>query len=91
MFDDDDTTTASTSVTAGQLRAIVERVEKLNEEKSEISEQIKEVFEEAKGNGFDVKTLRKIIRMRKKDANERAEEDAMLDLYLQALGMLPED
>ena len=71
----------------GQLKSIIERIERLEQEKSEIAEQIKEVFAEAKGNGFDVKALRTIVRMRKQDANERAEQEAILDTYLVALGM----
>jgi uncharacterized protein (UPF0335 family) len=69
-----------------QLKSIVERVERLEQEKSEIAEQIKEVFAEAKGNGFDVKVLRKIVRIRKQDRAKRMEEEAILDLYLSALG-----
>ena len=69
-----------------QLKSIIERVERLEQEKSEISEQIKEVFNEAKGNGFDVKVLRKIVRIRKQDRAKRMEEEAILDLYLSALG-----
>lgn len=83
--DDDDF--SSTQVAADQLRTIVERVERLEEEKKEVAEQIKEVYAEAKGNGFDTKTLRKIVALRKKDPNERSEEEAMLDLYMHALGM----
>jgi uncharacterized protein (UPF0335 family) len=69
-----------------QLKSIVERIERLELEKSEIAEQIKEVFAEAKGNGFDVKVLRKVVRMRKQDRAKRQEEEAILDLYLSALG-----
>jgi len=71
-----------------QLKSIIERVERLEQEKAEISEQIKEVFNEAKGNGFDVKVLRKIIRIRKQDHAKRMEEEAILDLYLSALGLI---
>lgn len=74
-------------VAAGQLRAIVERIERLEEEKKTIADDIKEVYAEAKGTGFDTKALRKIVSLRKKDANERQEEEAMLDLYKAALGM----
>jgi uncharacterized protein (UPF0335 family) len=70
----------------GQLKSIIERVERLEQEKAEVSEQIKEVFAEAKGNGFDVKILRKVIRIRKQDRAKRMEEDAILDLYLSAIG-----
>jgi len=69
-----------------QLKSIIERVERLEQEKAEVAEQIKEVFAEAKGNGFDVKVLRKIVRIRKQDRAKRMEEEATLDLYLSALG-----
>ena len=88
MAIDDDVST--TSVAADQLRSIVERVERLEDEKKEVAEQIKEVFAEAKANGFDTKTLRKVISLRKKALEERQEEEAMLDLYLHALGMIPD-
>jgi len=71
-----------------QLKSIVERVEKLEEEKKAIADDIKDVFAEAKVHGFDVKALRTIVKMRKQDANERAEEEAILETYLHALGML---
>ncbi|MEI6439878.1 MAG: DUF2312 domain-containing protein [Alphaproteobacteria bacterium] len=70
----------------GQLKSIIERIERLEQEKSEIGEQIKEVFAEAKGNGFDVKILRKVVRIRKQDRAKRMEEEAILDLYLAAMG-----
>lgn len=73
------------------LRAFVERIERLEEEKRALADDIKEVFAEAKGNGFDTRVLRQIIRIRKQDANERAEQEAILDLYMSALGMLPLD
>ena len=72
-----------------QLKAFVERIERLEEEKKALADDIRDVFLEAKGNGFDVKALRAIIRMRKQDADERKEHEAILDTYLQALGMLP--
>lgn len=80
---------SQTQVSAAQLRAIVERIERLEEEKKAVAAQIKEVYDEAKGNGYDVKTLRKIVQIRKKKPEERTEEEAMLDLYMHALGMLP--
>ncbi|WP_421915810.1 DUF2312 domain-containing protein [Mesorhizobium sp.] len=83
----DDITETSQTVAAGQLRAFIERIERLEEEKKTISEDIKEVFAEAKGTGFDTKAMRTIIRLRKKDQAERQEEDAILDLYMAALGM----
>jgi uncharacterized protein (UPF0335 family) len=70
----------------GQLKSIIERVERLEQEKAEIAEQIKEVFAEAKGNGFDTKILRKVVRIRKQDRAKRMEEEAILDLYLSAIG-----
>lgn len=75
---------------ADQLRSIIERVEKLEEEKGAIAADIRDVFAEAKGNGFDVKAIRTIIKMRKMDASEREEQETVLDTYLHALGMLPE-
>lgn len=74
------------SAAQGQLRSIIERVERLEQEKAEVAEQIKEVFAEAKGNGFDTKILRKVVRLRKLDRAKRMEEEAILDLYLSALG-----
>ena len=78
----------STTVHGAQLRGIIERIERLEEEKKEVAEQIKEVYAEAKGNGFDPKILREVVRLRKKSADERSEAEAMLDLYMQALGMV---
>lgn len=69
----------------GQLKSIIERIERLEQEKLEIAEQIKEVFAEAKGNGFDVKILRKVIRTRKQDRAKRLEEEAIFDLYMAAI------
>jgi uncharacterized protein (UPF0335 family) len=71
-----------------QLKAFVERVERLEEEKKAIADDIRDVYAEAKGNGFDVKALRTIVRLRKQDANERAEQETILETYMQALGML---
>jgi len=71
-----------------QPRAIVERIERLEEEKKAIADDIKDVYAEAKGNGYDVKALRTIIRLRKQDPNERAEAETILETYMQALGML---
>lgn len=71
-----------------QLLSIVERVERPLEEKREIGDQVKEVYAEAKGNGFDVRALRTIIKLRAQDEGERAAHEAILDTYMQALGML---
>jgi len=74
-------------VNSGHLRAFVERIERLEEDKKAIADDIKDVYAEAKGTGFDVKVLRKIVSIRKQDADKRREEDEILDLYLAALGM----
>ena len=73
-------------VQGDQLKSIVERIERLEEEKKTIADDIKEVYAEAKGNGYDVKVLRKVVALRKRDLDERKEEEAILDLYLQAVG-----
>lgn len=73
-------------VQGDQLKSIVERIERLEEEKKTIADDISEVYAEAKGTGYDVKVLRKVIAMRKRDLDERKEEEAILDLYLQAVG-----
>ena len=79
---------AATRFAKDQLRSIVERVEKLEEEKKAISDDIRDVFGEAKVNGFDVRALRAIVRLRKMEASEREEQDAILETYMHALGML---
>jgi uncharacterized protein (UPF0335 family) len=81
-------TVIETDITASeQILSIVERVETLQEEKTAVSDQIKDVFAEAKGNGLDVKALRKIIALRKKDRDERQEEEAILEVYKSAIGL----
>lgn len=77
-------------IAVDQLKSIVARVEKLEEEKAGISADIADVFAEAKGNGFDVKAIRAIIKLRRLDASEREEQETILDVYLNAMGMLPE-
>ena len=84
----DDAAFNTESVAADQLKAFIERIERLEEEKKTISDDIKDVYAEAKGNGFDTKVLRKIISLRKRDYAERQEEEAILELYMQALGMI---
>ena len=74
------------SAAQGRLRSIIERIERLEEDKAAIMADQKEVFAEAKGEGYDVKILRKVVRIRKQDKAKRQEEDAILDLYLSALG-----
>ncbi len=81
---------ADTMVAREQLRSVVERIERLEEEKKAIAEDIREVYGEAKANGYDTKVLRQVISLRKQDMSERQEQDAVRDLYLQALGMLPD-
>lgn len=75
-----------TATAQGRLRTIIERIERLEEDKAAVAADIKEVFAEAKGEGYDVKTLRKVVAVRKQDKAKRQEEDAILDLYLSALG-----
>ena len=75
------------SVSADQLRAFIECIERLEEEKAGLTGDIREIFSEAKGNGFDTGIMRKIIAMRKKDRAERQEEEAILEMYMQAMGM----
>jgi len=75
------------SVAQDQLKAFVERIERLEEEKKAIADDIKEIYAEAKGNGFDIKVLRQIVRIRKQDHAERMEQEALLELYMAALGM----
>jgi uncharacterized protein (UPF0335 family) len=83
----DTATETSQTVAAGQLKALIERIERLEEEKTTIAEDIKDVYAEAKGTGFDTKAIRTIIRLRKKDQAERQEEESILDLYKAAIGM----
>ncbi|HEX4297794.1 MAG TPA: DUF2312 domain-containing protein [Devosia sp.] len=80
-------TVSSDSVAQDQIRAFIERIERMEEEKKAISDDIKEIYAEAKGNGFDTKVLRQVVRIRKQDHSERLEQEALLDLYLAALGM----
>ena len=75
-----------TSTSASRLRTILERLERLEEDKAAVAGDIKEVFAEAKGEGYDVAVLRKVLRIRKQDKAKRQEEEAILDLYLSALG-----
>ena len=83
----DDAAFQTESIAADQLKSFIERIERLEEEKAALAGDIKEIFLEAKGNGFDTKAMRKILSLRKKDHAERQEEEAILELYMQALGM----
>lgn len=78
----------SNTFSHGQLRSFVERIERLEEEKKTITGDIREVYAEAKANGFDTKIIRKVIALRKKEAAEREEEQSVLEVYMHALGML---
>lgn len=82
------TTGHNSGVSNDQLRSVIERIERLEEEKAATSADIKEVYAEAKGNGFDTKTIRQLVRIRKQDAAERQEAEAILEIYMNALGML---
>ncbi len=79
-----------TAFAQGQLKSLVERIERLEEEQKAIAGDIKEVYAEAKANGFDTKILRKVVTVRKKDVAEREEEEALMSLYMHALGMAPD-
>ncbi len=78
------------NVTAEQLKSYVERIERLEEDKANIAADIRDVCAEAKGNGYDVKIIRKILKLRKMNSSDRDEEEHLLDVYLRALGMLPQ-
>ena len=77
-------------VAGERLKSFIERIERLEEEKKALAEDIKEVFSEAKGVGFDVKVMRQVIRIRKMDEDDRDEQEALLDTYMRAIGMKPE-
>lgn len=81
------TTPDTQTVAAGQLRAFVERIERLEEEKRTIADDIGDIYSEMKGTGFDTKAVRAIVKLRKKDPAERQEEAAILDMYMDAIGM----
>ncbi len=83
----DSVTDTTTTVAAQELRQFIERFERLEAEKKDIADAQKEVMAEAKGRGYDTKVLRKVIAIRKRDANDLAEEEAVLDMYKSALGM----
>jgi uncharacterized protein (UPF0335 family) len=83
-----ETTQTATRFAKDQLKAFVERIERLEEEKKALSDDIRDVYGEAKGNGYDVKVLRAVVRLRKQDKDERMEYDAVLETYMHALGMI---
>ncbi|BDV33054.1 MULTISPECIES: DUF2312 domain-containing protein [Methylocystis] len=82
-----DTNAVDSAVDGGHLRAFIERIEKLEEEKRAIADDIKDVYAEAKGTGFDPKIIRKIVSLRRQDKHKREEEEEIMELYLSALGM----
>ena len=88
MADDSSCIDILNSTAQGQLKTIIERIERLEEDKAAVADDLKEVYAEAKGKGFDVKILRKVIRLRKQDKAKRQEEEALIDLYLSAIGGL---
>ncbi len=88
MADDSSSIEVLNATAQTRLKTIIERVERLEEDKAAVAADIKEVFLEAKGEGFDVKILRKVVRLRKQDKAKRMEEEAILDLYLSAIGGL---
>ena len=86
MADDASSIEVLNSTAQTQLKTIIERIERLEEDKAAVANDLKEVFAEAKGNGFDTKTLRKVVRFRKQDRAKRQEDEALLELYLSAIG-----
>ena len=88
MADDSSEIDVLNATAQSQLKSIIERIERLEEDKAAVATDLKEVYAEAKGNGFDVKVLRKVIRLRKQDKAKRQEEEALIDLYLSAIGGL---
>lgn len=86
MADDASTIDVLNGTAQTQLKTILERIERLEEDKAAVMADLKEVYAEAKGNGFDVKIIRKVVRIRKQDRAKRQEEEALIDLYLSAIG-----
>ena len=86
MADDTPQIEVLNTTAQGQLKAILERVERLEEDKAALQADLKEVYAEAKGNGFDTKIIRKVVRIRKQDRAKRQEEESLVDLYLSAVG-----
>ena len=78
---------AKSGFAAGQLRSLIERIERLEEEKAALTSDIREVYAEAKGSGFDSKVMRQIVRLRKMDSADRQEQEALLDVYRRAIGL----
>jgi len=88
MADDSPSFDTLSSTAQGKLKSLVERIERLEEDKASVANDLKEVYAEAKGEGFDTKILRKVVRLRKADVAKRQEEEALIELYLTAIGGL---
>jgi uncharacterized protein (UPF0335 family) len=88
MADDSSSLQTITTAGGGKLKSLIERIERLEEDKAAVAADLKEVYAEAKGEGFDVKIMRKVVRMRKQDTAKRQEEEALIELYVQAIGGL---
>jgi uncharacterized protein (UPF0335 family) len=88
MADDSSSLETLNTTAQGKLKSLVERIERLEEDKAAVASDLKEVYAEAKGEGFDTKILRKVVRLRKADAAKRQEEEALIDLYISAIGGL---
>ena len=88
MADDSSNIDTLSSTAQGKLKSLIERIERLEEDKASVAGDLKEVYAEAKGEGFDSKIIRKVIRLRKQDTAKRQEEEALIDLYITAIGGL---
>ncbi|MFI4936635.1 MAG: DUF2312 domain-containing protein [Caulobacterales bacterium] len=88
MADDSSNIDVLNTTAQGKLKSLVERIERLEEDKAAVASDLKEVYAEAKGEGFDTKILRKVVRFRKQDTAQRQEEEALLELYISAIGGL---
>ncbi len=88
MADDSSSLDTLSSTAQGKLKSFIERIERLEEDKAAVANDLKEVYAEAKGEGFDTKILRKVVRLRKADAAKRQEEEALIELYISAIGGL---
>jgi len=88
MADDSSSLETLNTTAQGKLKSLVERIERLEEDKAAVASDLKEVYAEAKGEGFDTRILRKVVRLRKADAAKRQEEEALIDLYISAIGGL---
>jgi uncharacterized protein (UPF0335 family) len=88
MADDASSLDTINATAQGKLKSLIERIERLEEDKAAVANDLKEVYAEAKGEGFDVKIVRKVVRLRKQDSAKRQEEEALIDLYISAIGGL---